>query len=535
VNGKEAQSLVKRIRDLHALPTLPPEAYREASDLIQELVGGVDTLDPGEHPPPEVIRDLVRHLRKIGDPSAAETVGARSAELLVTEGRGPEAAWLLSLAGLACADQGMFEEAGACYVRGLRLVSRRDPLCLRTGLLSNYGNAFTELEQFEAAVGVYNRALQTLEGIPDERLRKAGRSDRAVIAGAVANNLGWCYMRRARKCGADSEYVSRGIAVLERALETKLRPRTRIMAAGNLAELHLLKNEPDEAEKLLSTLERKCKQLGLEKLLPEVYTRRAQLCASREDVEHALSWCRNALRSSLLFINQKQELRIVRVFLDMLSGLLAKGGNRLVVLESSGAPVLKELLSLLRSKDWYTGGDHSRRVARLSRQIASLVGEGGESDEAWLKQVELGGLLHDVGKLTIPWSLLNKIRPLVPRDVKQLHRHASAGEEILKRLDLPDLAVVVGAHHERPDGTGYPRALRKTTLAGAVVAAADAYEAMTSPSRRYRRPKAPQEAAAEVVAGAGSQFDPEVARVLAAVVLRKPNSHPNSRHAVSGP
>jgi len=249
-----------------------------------------------------------------------------------------------------------------------------------------------------------------------------------------------------------------------------------------------------------------------------VYRRNAQLWAARQDVKRALLWSKKALRSSLLFINVRQELRIAEVLLDMLDDLMAREGRRLSTLEGSGALIITELLNLLRSKDWYTGSDHSNRVAGLCTRLANSIHGEAKVDVAWMKQVELGGLLHDIGKLMIPWSLLNRIRPLSPRDIEQLHKHAASGEEILKRVGVPVLAEIVGEHHERVDGTGYPRGRKEISLAGSIVAVSDAYEAMTSESRKYRSPKLPTEAVREVMTAAGTQFDPEVARALSEVV-----------------
>jgi HD-GYP domain-containing protein (c-di-GMP phosphodiesterase class II) len=271
----------------------------------------------------------------------------------------------------------------------------------------------------------------------------------------------------------------------------------------------------------LLPLEPECVELRLERLLPEVFRRRAQLCAVRGEVEPALFWTRKALQSSLTFTSPRQEIRVIEVCFDLLRDLLAGERDRMAGLERSGARVLDELVDLLESKDQYTGGDHSRRVAGLSRRLASHLSPRTGADERHLKMVEFGGLLHDIGKLMIPWSLLNRLRPLTPAEIDRLHQHAAVGEAVLTDIGVPELARIAGEHHERPDGSGYPRGITELSLDGAIVAVADAYEAMTSPSRRYRLPMRPKNAVSEVRAAAGRQFVPLVAQALEAVVLRR--------------
>jgi HD-GYP domain-containing protein (c-di-GMP phosphodiesterase class II) len=141
---------------------------------------------------------------------------------------------------------------------------------------------------------------------------------------------------------------------------------------------------------------------------------------------------------------------------------------------------------------------------------------------SWRRNVEFGALLHDVGKLAVPWGLLNRVRSPTSREWAQLRQHAEIGEKMLRELGLPGLAQVVGEHHERPDGAGYPRGKKDPTLAASVVAVADAFEAMTSPSRIYTNPRSRQEAIEEVHKGAGAQFSENIANLLAPALAMTP-------------
>jgi HD-GYP domain-containing protein (c-di-GMP phosphodiesterase class II) len=220
------------------------------------------------------------------------------------------------------------------------------------------------------------------------------------------------------------------------------------------------------------------------------------------------------MQSSLLVANPRQELRIVEVFVDILRDLVSKAPDPHHALESTGEPVVMQVLELLQSKDTYTGGDHSLRVSALAGRIAVRVLGNGEPRVRRVKRVELDGLFHDFGKLLVPWCILNKVSPLSDRDWSILRSHTTRGEELLDGLGLRTLARVAGGHHERPDGTGYPRGLKQTTKEESIVAVADAFEAMTSPSRLYSRPKTISEGLAEVQRGSGTQFQPMVVEAL---------------------
>jgi HD-GYP domain-containing protein (c-di-GMP phosphodiesterase class II) len=137
-------------------------------------------------------------------------------------------------------------------------------------------------------------------------------------------------------------------------------------------------------------------------------------------------------------------------------------------------------------------------------------------------EVELTALLHDVGKLAMPYRLLNKAGPLDEAEWAQMHRHTIEGERMCAAHGFGErTAKLVRATHERWDGHGYPDGLagNDVPLAARIVFCADAFDAMTSP-RPYRDALPVRVAVAEVRAGAGTQFDPDVARRLADVVER---------------
>jgi putative nucleotidyltransferase with HDIG domain len=169
------------------------------------------------------------------------------------------------------------------------------------------------------------------------------------------------------------------------------------------------------------------------------------------------------------------------------------------------------LVSLLDSHDADYEG-HSRAVASLADMVARRLA----LPEAERRRVHFGALLHDVGKLRLGPGLLAREGPLSPSETELLRRHPALGVEMLRPVARwGDLAPIIHTHHERWDGQGYPRGLAGADipLGGRIVAVAEAFEAMVRPTP-YRTARTAEEALAEILACAGTQFDPEIARVF---------------------
>jgi two-component system, cell cycle response regulator len=129
--------------------------------------------------------------------------------------------------------------------------------------------------------------------------------------------------------------------------------------------------------------------------------------------------------------------------------------------------------------------------------------------------------LHDIGKLAIPDSILLKPGPLDDNEWEVVRQHTLAGERIVGRVPgLDAVADAVRASHERWDGNGYPDGLagHDIPLAARIVMVADSYAAMTTSDRPYRAPLSPEEAEAEIIRCAGTQFDPLIAEAFLAVL-----------------
>ena len=176
---------------------------------------------------------------------------------------------------------------------------------------------------------------------------------------------------------------------------------------------------------------------------------------------------------------------------------------------------VQSLAEALELKDPYTRG-HSVRVSHYATAIARSLG----LDAEMIRQIELGGHVHDIGKIGVRETVLNKSGPLTPEEYAHVMTHPMLGWRVLSPLfgDAPHALNIVRSHHERFDGLGKPDGLagKAIPLEARVVAAADALDAMTS-YRPYRPGEMTlEEAVREIRRHVGTQFDPEVVEALAA-------------------
>ena len=200
---------------------------------------------------------------------------------------------------------------------------------------------------------------------------------------------------------------------------------------------------------------------------------------------------------------------------DRLRARRAAVAAALAEAQATPQQALEGLMAILQLHERDARG-HAMRVARLAVAIGD---EMGFTDEE-LELLEQGGLLHDIGKLDMPASILSKPGPLDENEWRIMRTHPQVGYDLLRSQPrFADAAEMVLAHHEAYDGTGYPRRLAAARIpkAARVLAVADAYDSMTHP--HTQRPAMPPSLAVEEIARcSGTQFDPQCAEALGFVL-----------------
>lgn len=218
--------------------------------------------------------------------------------------------------------------------------------------------------------------------------------------------------------------------------------------------------------------------------------------------------------------------------LGAVAGLLYLRERRARVnLERLSAAALETLLDAIDANDADTGA-HVRRVA----DYALILAEAADLDSHTRYTIERVALFHDIGKIHgAITDLLNEPKHLTPTERKAIKTHPRRGADVLEPLRnfYPDLSDGVLSHHERWDGSGYPRKLRgsRIPIAARIVAIADTFDAVTH-SRSYSHARSMKEAKQVIVEGRGTQFDPELADLfLSPLVIESIGTSMRSLHA----
>jgi response regulator RpfG family c-di-GMP phosphodiesterase len=183
-------------------------------------------------------------------------------------------------------------------------------------------------------------------------------------------------------------------------------------------------------------------------------------------------------------------------------------------IESSYRITLKALVQALETRDFETHG-HSERVVTFSLRLGYELGLEKEA----LRDLELGALLHDIGKIGVPDAILRKPAKLNDEEWSKMRLHPIHGQKILRSIKfLEGAARIVGQHHERWDGEGYPFGIRgeQIDIGARIFAVVDAFDAMIS-DRVYRKGRSYEDALKELELCAGTQFDPLVVEAFKAI------------------
>jgi putative nucleotidyltransferase with HDIG domain len=197
--------------------------------------------------------------------------------------------------------------------------------------------------------------------------------------------------------------------------------------------------------------------------------------------------------------------------------------NNKAISASLPPPVVETLTSLVTAvdaKDPFTNS-HSQKVSSYAFALAGML----ELDTAAAEEIRFAALLHDLGKVGIPETLLNKNGPLDSEEWELMKQHVELGARILEKCNgFERIRAMVRHHHEFFDGSGYPQGLsgESIPLGARIIAIADAYDTITS-ERTYKRPRPAEEALAELERCGGAQFDPELVTLFLRAMRRLPS------------
>ncbi|MGD8887971.1 MAG: HD-GYP domain-containing protein, partial [Desulfobacterales bacterium] len=213
-------------------------------------------------------------------------------------------------------------------------------------------------------------------------------------------------------------------------------------------------------------------------------------------------------------IFRRSELRLVSSMAEQLAMVIANT-DMYDDLEVFVMNVVKSLVYAIEAKDEYTSG-HSERVNRYSMLMATRL----RLDEKQSKVLHWASMLHDIGKIGIPETILNKPGALTDSEYSDIKSHSKKGCDILKPLQQLSTSLPgVLHHHERYDGQGYPHGLKgeDIPMLGRIIAVADTFDAITS-HRAYRSGKTAKEALEIIENVAGTQLDPDLVDVFKDVI-----------------
>ncbi len=422
------------------------------------------------------------------------------------------------LAGIRWA-RGELDEARELFLEARESAQRSGDMQVASMTASNLGAISTVRGEYVEALQFHRASVKEARsgGLPDEALK-------------ALNNIGLLYTRVSRFPEAEAAY--------EEALKisaTTGDSSARITVQLNVARLRLRQADHIAAQEACDSASALARELGddhmdaeaaqirgiiarvrgesasAEQLLlqaEQVSARRGDLIVQGESARELADLYRSQGRNreTLVRLNQAHrlffQLRARREIFDV--------GQRTAQLESDFLDVARKWGESIESKDVYTQG-HCERVANLACALWERVGEADGMSLFWFR---IGALLHDVGKLLIPATVLNKPGPLTEEEWGMIRRHPTSGVELLAEVEFPwDVRPIVESHHERWDGGGYPHGLAggEIPVTARVLCIADVYDALTS-QRSYKRSLGHDEVMEIMRADAGLQFDPELFR-----------------------
>ena len=352
-------------------------------------------------------------------------------------------------------------------------------------ILANLAEAYADLQLLPQATACLDEADESLARIAAQLTRTPPAAQVAVL------------IARGRVCIAQTD-IGNAIATLERAVAVAQQndfADMELVAHGLLAEVLKSLGRYEEALQHREASAR---------IHEQIFNRDTDLRIKTLQISH----------DTLAARDQAELLRVRTTELEEL--VTARTQD----LEEQHYEAFERLAVIAEYRD-PDSGEHSSRVGELAYEIALALGE----DSGWADELRLAGRLHDVGKVGVPDSILQKPGALTDAEFEIMKTHTTIGATVFagSRSTLIQLAAEVAiSHHERWDGSGYPFGLAgdKIPLSGRIVAVADVYDALVT-VHRYKHAWTSSDAVDHMVAGKGTQFEPRIVDALVEVIAAR--------------
>ncbi len=440
--------------------------------------------------------------RAQGDHTAALDCLRASVEAAKRHGQPDDVAHALNWMGIVHQDAGRLRRSDRCFERARRWARRAGDRRAAAMIDQNLGINCNIRGDLAGALFHYRRSLRSYEAMGEEAFR-AG----------VLNVLGMLHTDR-RDWHAAERDLGRAAEIAAAGKDM----RTLAMVHVNRTEMYVLRGMADQARAACASALDVGRSLNQPMVMAEILRWQGVLAREAGAIEEAESRLRDAMAIAkahdgallegeihrelgLLFWRQERGREALAALLSarrIFTGIsaardLADVAQQMGALERAFLHIVREWAESIEETDAYTHG-HCHRVAMIAVALAREAG----IDEAVMTWFQMGAYLHDVGKIEVPLTILNKPGKLDPAEWEIMKSHTTAGDAIVTALDFPwDLRLIVRHHHEHWDGSGYPDRLagEAIPLVARILTIADVYDALTS-DRPYRRAYGPEQALA---------------------------------------
>ncbi|MBN1551015.1 HD domain-containing protein [bacterium] len=522
-------------RKISSLLTLNSEALHQFWLQVDDTVYRIHELLSNGSPLKiynELLTGVLKRLLALGDFTRAEAIALALKETAGQQGNKEALIKANVILGYTHFNLSEIDEARDVFKQGLVLLEETlSDQILRIIFLSNLSMTVNSEESLEEALACGHSALKILHTIkkPDfnalaENIDKPSWD---VQRSAVMSNLGTLYFEMARRLGEGKErdaHLRRASRFFTRSQSGDITFQDKLRSQANHALVLLLQGKTTAADDAFARLKSQCDgKPSLQRIASWITGFQAESALQQGNTEKALELCHTSLRQAIQIADPVLESQaICNAFgpLHSICDCIFGSNPDWEHFQEKGMPLINELLSFLEEKDWYTAKTHSQGVMRIASRLFEVISNRISLDRigSSLRKIQIAALLHDIGKLRVPWTVLNRTTPLWERDFNLIKKHPAHGQQILEAIGLGSLSKTVARHHERPDGLGYPEGGNIGGIADRILAVADGYEAMTTYTRIYRKPLSKSDAVKEIKNLAGLQFDRFVSTALSEAV-----------------